>query len=201
MVTVKLEKLAEPMARPPRDERTPESEAEYILSCLADVVIRMSAPGKEEHNINELAERMAIVAKGELDCEEAYTAFRELGPELKSPFFFETWFDVVVSLCFGAMDAHADGNDPRGWSYVQDAWTLVVCLSCSVGGDSDGKPSFSELARIGANARHAPLHELRRRAAEMYRGGNFKSKDNAAESIAPELGVAFRTARDWLKGV
>ena len=59
-----------------------------------------------------------------------------------------------------------------------------------------------EFARRGLDARHAPGRMKKERGIEMYRTGNFSSKDKAAEVISKELKVAYSTVRKkWLQGL
>ncbi|MHB1058083.1 MAG: hypothetical protein ACYC0F_09415 [Rhodanobacter sp.] len=60
--------------------------------------------------------------------------------------------------------------------------------------------SVKSFAQRGAEARHAANRAARVQAIALYHSGGYPSKDKAAEAIAPILGVAFRTVRDWLKG-
>lgn len=43
--------------------------------------------------------------------------------------------------------------------------------------------------------------EIKNKALEMYRSGNFQSKNQAAEKIAPQIGRTSQTVRGWLQGV
>jgi hypothetical protein len=57
-------------------------------------------------------------------------------------------------------------------------------------------------AKLGAAARHAENHAMKRDAIDAFLRGNFATKDDAAEHIAGKVvPVKFRTVRDWLKGV
>lgn len=43
--------------------------------------------------------------------------------------------------------------------------------------------------------------EIKAKALEMYRSGNYKSKNQAAEKIAGEVGRSVAVVRGWLKGM
>lgn len=62
------------------------------------------------------------------------------------------------------------------------------------------KKGARSFAQAGARARHAKNRAKREEVLRQYREGNWRSKDSAAELLAQRHGVAFRTAREWLKG-
>ena len=64
-----------------------------------------------------------------------------------------------------------------------------------------GSGGSSEFARRGAAARHAGNRACKAGVIKLYQAGSYSSKDTAAEAIAQQLGVPFRTVRGYLVGI
>lgn len=64
------------------------------------------------------------------------------------------------------------------------------------------KASFSDLARLGANARHASSRIMKEEVIAWWTAekGRFASKDAAAIEAMTKWPIEFSTARGWLKG-
>lgn len=46
-----------------------------------------------------------------------------------------------------------------------------------------------------------PHRELKAKAIELYRNGSYKSKNQAAEKIAPQVNRTYAVVRGWLQGI
>ena len=60
---------------------------------------------------------------------------------------------------------------------------------------------MSNRGKAAADVRHRVSRSNKVAVVNDYLKGNFKSKDYAAEMLAPKFGIRFRTARDYLIGV
>ena len=113
---------------------------------------------------------------------------------------------VFVSCAYAcqAMKAQKDDDLNLAWQYTSRCkyWLGIVVGTWSL--RSIQEAPATELARMGAEARHRENRDMKAQVLEWYRAnaGSIGSKDAAAEAIAGKLvPVKFRTVRDWLKGV
>lgn len=102
------------------------------------------------------------------------------------------------------MKAQKDDDLNLAWQYTSRCkyWLGIVVGTWSL--RSIQEAPATELARMGAEARHRENRDMKAQVLEWYRAnaGSIGSKDAAAEAIAGKLvPVKFRTVRDWLKGV
>lgn len=63
------------------------------------------------------------------------------------------------------------------------------------------KKALQEHLNKASQAAAKPHRAIKNQALEIYRSGNFQSKNQAAEKIAPRIGRTSQTVRGWLRGV
>jgi len=193
-----------------RFERTPSSEAKKLLEELLGF-INMEPPEDEE--IDEETRR--------LDREQNRIALFEnhLGGYLSDPNFVPdnlyanikqeqvakgtVWeqFDLTVVFCAGAIRAEGEGREREAWTLYADACIYYMATRWNWSQSMGQEMYPKDFARRGAKAVHKKHAALKQHAIERFRTETFPSKDRAAEIIAPEIHMAVRTVRDWLKGV
>jgi hypothetical protein len=78
---------------------------------------------------------------------------------------------------------------------------LVLGIIGAANSDELTAETHRTVRRDAAILGHAKNHEAKAQAIELYRNGNWPSKDKAAEEIAKTVNRAFRTVRSWLGGV
>ncbi|MBM7121369.1 hypothetical protein [Dyella kyungheensis] len=104
--------------------------------------------------------------------------------------------DILAALSLAFIDA-AVAQPERGMALLADAATLLESS-----GHYRGWHAVHEMrAQTAARVRHAANHDRRARAIALYKTGSYSSKDAAASHLSEEVGVTWRTARDWLKGL
>ena len=103
-----------------------------------------------------------------------------------------TWIDEAISNPHQCLALMAEVADAMRTADFYGGWS---------GHESVHAEEKSSRGKKMANVRHKTNRDNRTKAINMYKTGNYSSKDTAAGEIAPKLGVAYRTARDWLKGL
>jgi hypothetical protein len=91
---------------------------------------------------------------------------------------------------------------PDAWLYAADAsyWAGILNAAWAARKNQDGSATL-EFAKRGAAARHAKNYEKRDAIIAAFKSGNFANKDQAATALHQEFEVAWRTAREHLKGL
>jgi hypothetical protein len=114
---------------------------------------------------------------------------------------------IALYWFFYAEKLHREGDDRAMDILFESSYATVLAeflFGWKEGAKYDGGSSaISERARTAANARHKENHQMKSEALEWYEKNKnkYRSKDQAAEVIARTVvPVAFRTARDWIKG-
>jgi hypothetical protein len=111
-----------------------------------------------------------------------------------------SWMDEAVVDASKAIFLLAEAADAQDHAGCRMGWDMHAEYIEEYG--ENGKPkTVSALARHAANVRHASNRDRADRLRAAYQAGEFRSKDAAAEKLAPQFGLSFRAARDHLKGV
>lgn len=205
MPKVRFRKRSPQDSSRPRYARTPQSEAERALECLADFLQQVCDPSVFDRDLAALASLIADaldeVESGKATTEDAIAAFERakmLGVSQDLAILTD-YFNIVVIASLQAMKHYEDEEDTIAWTYAVDAnyWAgTVTALATQL----TGKNPLSDFATKGADARHAESRELKRRVRALYRERKYPTKDMAAEEIAIELDGKFRTFRKYLTG-
>jgi len=100
-----------------------------------------------------------------------------------------TWIDEA---------AHNPAESLTLMAEVTEAMLIADFYSNWLKHRTDVAKTKSDHGRKMADASHMANRAKRDKAIEIYKSGNFPSKNRAAELIAPQVGAAVRTVRDWL---
>lgn len=87
----------------------------------------------------------------------------------------------------GAIKAEKDGRHEEAWSQVCDATYWLAVLKTSILSDKLTPTSINSVATAGGKGRDALYEPLRDLANKLAQEKNFKSRRNAAMSIAPQI--------------
>lgn len=123
---------------------------------------------------------------------------------------------MQVAVAFAIQAMKAKKNSKQAWIYACEANRWLGVLQGVISGrgleSAGGQKSISIIAALGGKKRDALYEPLRELAKDLVRNKNYKSRRNAAMSIAPEiikrskeLGLNMSEAQapitisDWLK--
>jgi hypothetical protein len=189
------------MADLARSERTPETEAvittAWIWKWFDD---NPTAFGVDIDCARLRAELDAEQAEGKWLDADATIADIYLGDRMR-PFIA---FVAAILCASAAVGTWGEGRVNEAWSYATDAryWGCRAIDAMAEMDPASPNDTVVAFAKLGAAARHAENHAMKRDAIDAFLRGNFATKDDAAEHIAGKVvPVKFRTLRVWLKRV
>ncbi|MGJ4804438.1 hypothetical protein [Luteimonas sp. SDU82] len=111
-----------------------------------------------------------------------------------------TWMDAAALGPENLLTLMAEAADAMDHAGCRMGWDMHGKYGQEEVAEGAGRRTVEDLARHAANVRHAPNRARAERLRAAYLSGDFKSKDAAAEKLAPLFGMTFRTAREHLKG-
>ncbi len=104
------------------------------------------------------------------------------------------WLDSAVAGSVTTVELFARATGAR--------FHAAIALSGSRHGTTDAAESSgsrsSSFSQMGHNARHAKNRKFRATAISLFKNGNYRNKEDAAEHIAKKLDYAYSTVRNWL---
>jgi len=114
----------------------------------------------------------------------------------------EAEFQYCIACCALAEREIERGSVHVAWTHLMDAQAARSSLMVKFTVALLGPKTASQAGRAGAEIAHEGDRAKRERALRWFQANKhlFKTLDDAAERIQREEGVAFATARRWLKG-
>lgn len=193
-------------SRTPREMRTPTTSASELLCAISQGWADWHNNGDDDYLKIMLSETLDTeITDGDENISLMLGDFDSVKseglPDGRLP-------DMVIAMliagacCVEAIKADKSGKRDLAWTFFADAkfWDGKFFGSCS--GRCDRKSVISGLARSAALERHKENHQMKEMVMEWMakNGGNYKSKDAAAEAIASKVvPMKFRTVRNWIK--